>query len=191
MNHDIITIFLPEPCVVNLVTFLLHHDCIRLVRTAYWTSLIMPSSLLLAVNSLFRTCYNNWEQAVRTQRFYVCTRRGPVRLCGLDLSNWEQQSPVRTHLVDKRTWWNHWGGEKGKIRPPPHWEIHWFISTFLEQVWKSISQTWPTRGSGRGINDYVLLHLFCEICAVTVWMYCIDVLTLHSYWATHCKYSTC
>ena len=30
-NHDI-TILLP-PCVVNLVTFLLYHDCIRLVRT--------------------------------------------------------------------------------------------------------------------------------------------------------------
>ena len=24
------------------------------------------------------------------------------------------------------------------------------------------------RGSGQGINDYVFLHLFCEICAVTV-----------------------
>ena len=30
-NHDV-TILL-QPCVVNLVTFLLHHDCIRLVRT--------------------------------------------------------------------------------------------------------------------------------------------------------------
>ena len=30
-NHDI-TLLLP-PCVVNLVTFLLYHDCIRLVRT--------------------------------------------------------------------------------------------------------------------------------------------------------------
>ena len=29
-NHDIILI---QPCVVNLVTFLLCHDCIRLVRT--------------------------------------------------------------------------------------------------------------------------------------------------------------
>jgi hypothetical protein len=27
----------------------------------------MPSSLLQTVNSLFQTCYNNWEQAVRTQ----------------------------------------------------------------------------------------------------------------------------
>jgi hypothetical protein len=26
----------------------------------------MPSSLLQVVNSLFQTCYNNWEQAVRT-----------------------------------------------------------------------------------------------------------------------------
>jgi hypothetical protein len=25
----------------------------------------MPSSLLQVVNSLFQTCYNNWEQAVR------------------------------------------------------------------------------------------------------------------------------
>ena len=30
-NHDI-TILL-QPCVVNLVTFLLYHDCVRLVRT--------------------------------------------------------------------------------------------------------------------------------------------------------------
>jgi hypothetical protein len=27
----------------------------------------MPSSLLQVVNSLFQTCYNNWEQAVQTQ----------------------------------------------------------------------------------------------------------------------------
>jgi hypothetical protein len=27
----------------------------------------MPSSLLQVVNSLFQTCYNNWEQAARTQ----------------------------------------------------------------------------------------------------------------------------
>jgi hypothetical protein len=27
----------------------------------------MLSSLLQVVNSLFQTCYNNWEQAVRTQ----------------------------------------------------------------------------------------------------------------------------
>jgi hypothetical protein len=26
----------------------------------------MPSSLLQVVNSLFQTCHNNWEQAVRT-----------------------------------------------------------------------------------------------------------------------------
>jgi hypothetical protein len=32
--HDI-TILL-QPCVVNLVTFLLYHDCIRLVRTTLW-----------------------------------------------------------------------------------------------------------------------------------------------------------
>ena len=30
-NHDVT--ILPQPCVVNLVTFLLYHDCIRLVRT--------------------------------------------------------------------------------------------------------------------------------------------------------------
>ena len=30
-NHD--TTILLQPCVVNLVTFLLYHDCIRLVRT--------------------------------------------------------------------------------------------------------------------------------------------------------------
>ena len=48
-SHDI-TILL-QPCVVNLVTFLLYHDCIRLVR--------MPSSLLQVVNNLFQTCHNN------------------------------------------------------------------------------------------------------------------------------------
>jgi hypothetical protein len=57
-SHDI-TILL-QPCVINLVTFLLYHN--------FATSLIMPSSLLKAVKSLFQTCYNNsWEQAVRTQ----------------------------------------------------------------------------------------------------------------------------
>ena len=30
-NHDITMLL--QPCVVNLVTFLLYHDCIRLVRT--------------------------------------------------------------------------------------------------------------------------------------------------------------
>ena len=30
-NHDITILF--QPCVINLVTFLLYHDCIRLVRT--------------------------------------------------------------------------------------------------------------------------------------------------------------
>jgi hypothetical protein len=40
---------------------------------------------------------------------------------------------------------------------------------------------YTAQGSGRGINDYVLLHLFCEICTVTVLMYCIDVLTLHAW----------
>jgi hypothetical protein len=63
-----ITILL-QPHVINLVTFLLYHDCIRLVRTTLlqvW-SLIIPSSSLQVVNSLCQTCYNNWEQAVRTQ----------------------------------------------------------------------------------------------------------------------------
>ena len=63
-SHDI-TILL-QPCVINLVTFLLYHDCIKLVRTTV-TGLIMPSSLLQVVNSLFQTCYNNLEQAVRRQ----------------------------------------------------------------------------------------------------------------------------
>jgi hypothetical protein len=54
-----------QPCVVKLITFLLYHDYIRLVRTTL--HLIMPSSLLQVVNSLFQTCCNNWEQAVRTQ----------------------------------------------------------------------------------------------------------------------------
>jgi hypothetical protein len=64
-SHDI-TILL-QPCVVNLVTFLLYHDCIRLVRNNLVTSLIMLSSLLQVVNNLFQTFYNNWEFAVRTQ----------------------------------------------------------------------------------------------------------------------------
>ena len=34
-NHDI-TILL-QPCIVNLVTFLLYHDCVRLVRTTFIT----------------------------------------------------------------------------------------------------------------------------------------------------------
>jgi hypothetical protein len=49
-SHDI-TILL-QPCVVNLVTFLLYHDCIRLVKNNLVTSVIMPSSLLQVVNSL-------------------------------------------------------------------------------------------------------------------------------------------
>jgi hypothetical protein len=45
-SHDI-TILL-QPCVVNLVTFLLYHDCIRLVRTTLWHSCyIMTVSDLL------------------------------------------------------------------------------------------------------------------------------------------------
>ena len=56
-NHDI-TILL-QSCVVNFVTFLLYHDCIKLVRTTLLlTSLIMPSSLLQVVNNLFQTCHN-------------------------------------------------------------------------------------------------------------------------------------
>jgi hypothetical protein len=33
----------------------------------YTQSYITQASLLQVVNSLFQTCYNNWEQAVRTQ----------------------------------------------------------------------------------------------------------------------------
>ena len=51
-----ITILL-QPCVVNLVTFLLYHDCIRLVRNNL-ARLIMPSSLLQVVNNLLQTCHN-------------------------------------------------------------------------------------------------------------------------------------
>jgi hypothetical protein len=61
-SHDI-TILL-QPC---LVTFLLYHDCVRLVRKT-----------LLQVWKCYKACYklltacsklvdNNWEQAVRTQ----------------------------------------------------------------------------------------------------------------------------
>jgi hypothetical protein len=50
-----------QPCVVNLVTFLLYHDCIRLVSHLV-TSLIMASSLLQVVNGLFQTSYNkSWS----------------------------------------------------------------------------------------------------------------------------------
>ena len=56
-DHDI-TILL-QPCVVNLVTFLLYHVCIRLAcLNNLVTSLIMPSSLLQVVNNLFQTCHN-------------------------------------------------------------------------------------------------------------------------------------
>ena len=54
-SHDI-TILL-QPCVVNLVTFLLYHDCIRLGNNLV-TSLIMPSSLLQVVNNLFQICHD-------------------------------------------------------------------------------------------------------------------------------------
>jgi hypothetical protein len=47
-SHD--TTILLQSCVINLVTFLLSHDCIRCVRTTLIvTSLIMPSSLLQVV----------------------------------------------------------------------------------------------------------------------------------------------
>ena len=55
-SHDIT--ILVQPCVVNLVTFLLYHDRIRFVRNYLVTSLIMPSSLLQVVNNLFHTCHN-------------------------------------------------------------------------------------------------------------------------------------
>jgi hypothetical protein len=48
----------------NLVTFLLYHDFIRLVRTT-----LRQNHAIKIVTSCqqFQTCYNNWEQAVRTQ----------------------------------------------------------------------------------------------------------------------------
>ena len=55
-SHDI-TILL-QPCVVNLVTFLLYHDCIKLVRNNLVTSLTMPSSLLQVVNNLLHICHD-------------------------------------------------------------------------------------------------------------------------------------
>jgi hypothetical protein len=63
-GHD--TTVLLQPCVVNLVTYLLYHDCIRDLLEQP-CNLIMPPSLLQVVNSLFQTRYNNWEQAVRRQ----------------------------------------------------------------------------------------------------------------------------
>jgi hypothetical protein len=48
-----------QPCVDNLVTSLLYHGCNKHVSTcSLVTTLIMPSSLLQVVNSLFQTCYN-------------------------------------------------------------------------------------------------------------------------------------
>jgi hypothetical protein len=44
-------------CVDNLVTSLLYHGCNKLVSSLV-ARLIMPSSLLQVVNSLFQTCYN-------------------------------------------------------------------------------------------------------------------------------------
>jgi hypothetical protein len=61
-SHDI-TILL-QPCNILVISspYQTWHHRIRPNR-----SLIMPSSLLQVVNSLFQTCPNNWEQAVRTQ----------------------------------------------------------------------------------------------------------------------------
>ena len=56
-SHDI-TILL-QPCVVNLATFLLYHDCITLVRTTLYSNKSDNAiSLLQVVNSLFQTCHN-------------------------------------------------------------------------------------------------------------------------------------
>jgi hypothetical protein len=58
-GHDI-TILL-QPCVVNLVTFLLYHELELLCNKSD-----NATSLLQVVDSLCQTCYNNWEQAVRS-----------------------------------------------------------------------------------------------------------------------------
>jgi hypothetical protein len=39
----------------------------------------------------------------------------------------------------------------------------------------------PTESGTFQDSAAAAFNLFCEICTVTVWMYCIDVLTLHSY----------
>jgi hypothetical protein len=63
--NSIVTTLCLQPC-----NILVYHDYINHVRTTVnnlVTSLIMPSSLLQVVNSLFQTRSNNWEQAVRRQ----------------------------------------------------------------------------------------------------------------------------
>jgi hypothetical protein len=72
-SHDII--LLQPKCVVNLVTFLLYHDCIRLVTEQPSTSLIMPSSLLQVVNRnklLEQHCYKSAAGLLQLVHFYVC-----------------------------------------------------------------------------------------------------------------------
>jgi hypothetical protein len=62
-HNNIVTTLCHQHC-----NILVYHDCIRLnCSNNLVTNLIMPSSLLQVVNSLFQTCYNNWEQAVWTQ----------------------------------------------------------------------------------------------------------------------------
>ena len=61
-SHEI-TILL-QPCVVDLVTFLLYHDGLEQPCNKSDNA---NKLVLQVVNSLFQTCYNNWEQVVRTQ----------------------------------------------------------------------------------------------------------------------------
>jgi hypothetical protein len=67
-SHDI-TIFL-QPCVVNLVTLLLYHDCIGLVKTN--KSDIMPSILLSCYQLRFQTCYNNLNKQCERNLSTAC-----------------------------------------------------------------------------------------------------------------------
>jgi hypothetical protein len=57
-----ITILL-QPCVVNLTTFFVVPDMLE----QHACNKSDTAMKLQVVNSLFQTCYNNWEQAVRTQ----------------------------------------------------------------------------------------------------------------------------
>ena len=102
-SNKAVTIMIQQYCGTTLccqpcITFLLYHDCIRLVsKNNLITSLIMPSSLLQVVNNLFQTCYNKlgtssanttcWQLVNRLVTTCLqtcnnlCILRVPVRPC--------------------------------------------------------------------------------------------------------------
>ena len=81
-NHDITIL---QPCVVNLVTFLLYHDCIRLVKTKSDNAIklvkscqqLVPNLLQqtrnkLCEHNLLTTCEQICITTCLQQRFYAC-----------------------------------------------------------------------------------------------------------------------